>query len=48
MWEKLDEVEKRYEELARELASPEVHSDRKRLADLTMEHKSLSQVVATY
>ncbi|MCI5064612.1 peptide chain release factor 1 [bacterium] len=48
MWDKLTEVERRYEEIARELSSPEVHGDRERVTQLTKEHKDLSDVVATY
>lgn len=48
MWDKLEEVEKRYEEIASELSSPEVHSDRKRVTKLTKEHKELSKIVATF
>ncbi|MCB0332017.1 MAG: peptide chain release factor 1 [Bdellovibrionales bacterium] len=48
MWHKLNEVEKRFEELGRELSSPEVHSDRARVTKLTKEHKDLSEIVATY
>lgn len=48
MWDKLTEVEKRFEEISRELASPEVHSNRERVTKLTKEHKELSDVVATF
>ncbi|MCB0328648.1 MAG: peptide chain release factor 1 [Bdellovibrionales bacterium] len=48
MWHKLDEVEKRYEELARELSSPDVLNDRSRVTKLTKEHKELTDIVATY
>ncbi len=48
MWDKLQEVERRFEEIGRELSSPEIHSDPKRLATLTKEHKTLTEVVATF
>jgi len=48
MWEKLQEVERKYDEIARELSSPEVHSDRDRVTRLTKEHKDLTPIVATY
>lgn len=48
MWDKLQEVEQRYEFLGKELSSPEIHSDRKRFQDLSREHKGLSEIVATY
>lgn len=48
MWNKLTEVEKRFEELEHNLSSPEVVSDRERYQKLMREHKSLSELVATY
>jgi peptide chain release factor 1 len=48
MWDKLEEVETRYEELARELSSPEIISDRQRFRKASIEHNQLSELVATY
>ena len=48
MWNKLQAVEQRFEELSRQLSSPDLHSDAKRLMAVTKEHKDLSEVVATY
>ena len=48
MWDKLEEVEKRYEELARELSSPEVISDRERFRKASIEHNELTELVATF
>ncbi len=48
MWDKLKEVEQRYEELGRELSSPEVVSDRVRFRKSSKEHKDLQELVATY
>lgn len=48
MWGKLLEVEKKFEELSRELASPEVHGDQPRLTRLMKEHKELTPLVATF
>jgi peptide chain release factor 1 len=48
MWERLDEIERRYEELTRELSSPEVASDPSRLRQLGREHAELDNVVRTY
>ncbi len=48
MWDKLEEVEKRYEELARELSSPEVINNRERFRKASIEHNQLNELVATY
>lgn len=48
MWEKLKEVERRFEELGRELSSPEVINNRERFRKASIEHKELTELVATY
>jgi peptide chain release factor 1 len=48
MWDKLLQVEQRYEELADKLSSPEVIKDRALFSKLSKEHKDLTEVVATY
>lgn len=48
MWGKLQEVERRFDEISRELSSPEIHQDRNRFLQLSREHKDLSELVATY
>jgi peptide chain release factor 1 len=48
MRERLDEVEARYEELTRELSTPEVASDPARLRDLGKQHAELHDIVTTY
>ncbi len=48
MWSRLQGVEQRYDELSRQLSSPELHSDARQLMKVTKEHKDLSEVVATY
>ena len=48
MWTRLDEVEKRYEELAELLTTPEVANDLQKLRDYSKEHKDLAAVVETY
>ena len=48
MWDKLNEVEKRFEEVSELLSSPEVLSDRKLLQQYSKEHKDLTELVATY
>ena len=48
MLNKLDELEKRFEQLNTELADPEVAADQNRLRELGKEHSELEKVVATY
>ncbi|GBD14765.1 Peptide chain release factor 1 [bacterium HR25] len=48
MWEKLEEIERRYEELARQMAQPEVAADYERLQALAKEHAALEKVVSLY
>jgi peptide chain release factor 1 len=48
MWEKLAQVEERYEELAEKLSSPETIKDRALFQKLSKEHKELTEVVATF
>jgi peptide chain release factor 1 len=48
MSEQLDDIERRYEDLTRELSSPDVASDPDRLRDLGKRHAELHDVVSTY
>ncbi|MBC7226740.1 MAG: peptide chain release factor 1 [Thermoflexales bacterium] len=48
MWEKLEGIESRYEEIAQRMADPEVVSDPDRLAELAREHAELEEIVALY
>jgi peptide chain release factor 1 len=48
MRERLEAVEARYEELTRELSSPEVASDHARLRDLGKQHRELEAIVSVY
>jgi peptide chain release factor 1 len=48
MWDKLEGIERRYEELAREMARPEVAADFQRLQALAKEHASLEGIVSFY
>ena len=48
MWEKLEGIENRYEEIAQRMADPEVVSDPDRLADLAREHAELEELVTLY
>ncbi|MEW6553865.1 MAG: peptide chain release factor 1 [Actinomycetota bacterium] len=43
--ERLEEIEKKYEDLERELAQPEVYADRQRYAELARSHSELTEVV---
>jgi peptide chain release factor 1 len=48
MWEKLEGIERRYEELAQEMARPEVAADFQRLQTLAKEHATLESIVSLY
>ncbi len=48
MWNKLEEVEQRFEELSQILSDPEVISDRHKYSRYSKEHKELSEIVATF
>jgi peptide chain release factor 1 len=48
MWDKLAGIEKRYEELAQEMARPEVAADFQQLQALAKEHASLESIVSLY
>ena len=46
--DRFQEIERRYEELNRELSSPEVASDPSRLRDLGKQHAELEGIVRTH
>jgi len=48
MWEKLEELEERYEELGRMMADPAVASDYEQIAELGREHRELEETVMVY
>ena len=48
MWDKLEETEKRYEELTREMGRPEVAADFQRLQSLAKDRASLQDIVELY
>jgi len=48
LFEKLDQIEARYEEMTRELSSPEVHDDAGRYQKLAKTHSELGEIVAKY
>src|SRR3970040_56248 len=48
LYQKLDQIEARYDELTAQLSSPEVHSDSARFQKLARTHGELAEVVAKY
>ncbi len=48
LFQKLDQIERRYEELTQQLSSPEVHADSARFQKLARTHAELAEVVAKY
>jgi peptide chain release factor 1 len=48
MLEKLEQIEARYEELTRELSSPDVMSDQTAYVKAAKQHRSLGEIVAKY
>ncbi|MDN5301043.1 MAG: peptide chain release factor 1, partial [Thermoanaerobacteraceae bacterium] len=48
MIDRLDEVEKRYDELTRKISDPEVISRQEEWRKLTKEHASLEELVSCY
>ncbi len=48
LFQKLDQIESRYDEMTREISSPEVHSDSARYQKLAKAHSELGAIVAKY
>ncbi len=48
LFAKLDEIESRYEEMTRELSSPEIHEDAARFQKLAKTHSELAEIVNKY
>jgi peptide chain release factor 1 len=48
MWDKLEQIEKRYEELNKQIALPEIASNPKQLQTLAQERASVEDVVTKY
>ena len=48
MFERLDEIERTYEDVERQLADPEVIADHTRLVDLSRRHAELGEIVRAY
>jgi len=48
LFAKLDEIQSRYEEMTRELSSPEAHDDTARFQKLAKTHSELAEIVSKY
>ena len=48
MWDRLEQIEKRYQELNKQIALPEITSDPKQLQKLAQERASVENVVTKY
>ena len=48
MFERLDEIERTYDQVERQLADPEVIADQARLVELSRRHAELGEVVRAY
>jgi peptide chain release factor 1 len=48
LFEKLNQIESRYDEMTRELSSPEVHDDAARYQKVAKTHSELGEIVAKY
>jgi peptide chain release factor 1 len=48
LFEKLDQIESRYDEMTQEISSPEVHADSGRYQKLAKTHSELGEIVAKY
>ena len=48
LFEKLEQIESRYDEMTRELSSPEVHDDSARYQKLAKQHSELGEIVAKF
>jgi peptide chain release factor 1 len=48
LFEKLDQIESRYDEMTQEISSPEVHADSARYQKLAKAHSELGEIVAKY
>ena len=48
MWEKLEQIQKRYEELIAQMGKPEIAADHKQITKLAQEKASLDYIVGLY
>ena len=48
LFEKLEQIEARYDEMTRELSSPEIHDDSARYQKLAKQHSELGEIVTKF
>ncbi len=48
MWDKLEQIDKHYQELEEQIATPEIASDPKQLQKLAQERASIERLVTKY
>ena len=48
LFEKLEQIETKYDELTQQLSSPEVHNDSARFQKLAKTHADMGEIVAKY
>ncbi len=48
MWNRLEQIDKRFQELEEQIATPEIASDPKRLQKLAQERAGIENVVTKY
>ena len=48
MWDRLEQIDKRYEEIMAQMVKPEVTSDRQKIMKLAQEKSAIDDVVALY
>ena len=48
LFEKLNQIESRYDEMTQQISSPEVHSDSGRYQKLAKTHSEMGEMVAKY
>jgi peptide chain release factor 1 len=48
MWDKLEQIDKRYEEIITEMSKPEVASDQQRIIKLAQEKSTIDEIVSLY
>ena len=48
MWDRLNKIEKHYEELNRQIAKPEIATDLKKVQALAQERAGIEDLVTTY
>ena len=48
MWDKLEQIDKRYEEIIAEMGKPETASDRQKITKLAQEKSAIDDIVVLY